>query len=795
MKKIICLFGMLAIQLMLQVSLEAGTVAYWRFEDGVDYTNLEHTADNGVYGADVADVSNNGNDLSVWQTGDGGGYGYRANVATENIPYTGQANTLSVKNTGGGPAMWCATQAMQTMTPSEFTIEVTTKLETGGWKTIIGRDSIGTATTNSDLAALYLQVTPGNGYAIKFCDVSGYWHDATSADGLHAGFDYGSDPDGNLAPWTTLAAVSDGSTLSLYMLQHGRDNGYTLIAQTDLLVGGSPDTRLTAGAGDGGDWDAGSWTVGRGLYGGGHEDRAYGYVDEVRISDTALAPTEFLYGPDPYYPEVAQVADTVNGDVDVAFSWQAASDPNVATTGNAVLDKIVDQYVFVRDTSSEDTAFYYVGSAGDPGTVDPESALTANLAFDAYYEWVVFESFELLTLTESSTLDDVASGLTGPVWSFQALYSIPVIASQPADMLMAAGEGPDSLSIEVESLSDNISYSWYKTDSLSNDNANGTDTLVYSVENTDSRTNSLVINDLSASNDGFYYCVVTNDSGVDVVSDVAMLEVERLVAYYEFEESILDSENDNDGWLSVGDPNQTIAYSAGKVGMGASLNGVDTSVSVPRTLTNSMTIEFWVKTTQVGTVGNGWFDGIGLVDAEVSGYNRADFGVSLRGGKVTFGVSSLAGPYTSLDSVSAVNDGIWHYCAVTRDADTGEIKVYVDGIHESTATAPLGREVTPTSIRIGAIGVDGVTADGTVIETGISRNLLGEIDEVKLYNYALDELAIAGNYVAVEGGNVCVASMRPESKYDLNGDCKVDLEDFADFASGWLTCGYYPVCE
>ena len=799
MKKNICLLGMIAIQLMLQVNLEAGTVAYWRFEDGIDFTNVAHTEAEGVYGADVADVSGNGNDLSVWMTGGGGGYGYRANVATEKISYTGQENTLSVKNTGGGPAMWCATPAMQTMTPAAFTVEVTTKLENGGWKTIVGRDSRGTYTEgespNGDLAALYLQVTPNNGYAIKFCDVSGYWHDATSAGGLHYGYDFGSDPDGNLAPWTSLAAVSDGSTLSLYMLQHGRDASYILIAQAEISDSGSPDTALTAGAGGGGDWDAGNWTVGRGLYGGGHGDRAYGYVDEVRISDSALNPSEFLYGPTPYYPEVAQVADTTNGDVDVVLSWQAASDPNVATTGNAVFEKIVDQYVFARDASSTDPAFYYVGAAGDPGTTDPASSLAANVDFDVYYEWVVFESFESLALTPSvSTLDDVASGITGSVWSFQALYSIPVITAQPTDLLMGAGEGPDTLSIEVESLSDNISYSWYKTDVLSNGNANGTDTLVYSVTGTDSRTNSLVIDSLDSTDEGIYYCVVTNNSGKDIVSDVAMLEVERVVAYYEFEENILDSENDNDGWLSL-DPNQTIAYSAGKVGMGASLNGVDASVSVPRSLTNSMTIEFWVKTTEVGNIGGGWFDGIGLIDAEVAGFNRADFGVSLRGGKVTFGVSSLAGPYTNLDSASAVNDGSWHYCAVTRNAATGEIKVYIDGVYEGAANAPLGREVTPTSIRIGAIGVDGIDQNGDAIDTGTVRNLLGEIDEVKFYNYALDELAIADNYVAVQGGSVCVASMRPESKYDLNGDCKVDLNDFADFASGWMSCGYYPACD
>jgi hypothetical protein len=39
--------------------------------------------------------------------------------------------------------------------------------------------------------------------------------------------------------------------------------------------------------------------VGRGLYGGNHTDRAYGFIDEVRICNSALTPGEFLAVPRP----------------------------------------------------------------------------------------------------------------------------------------------------------------------------------------------------------------------------------------------------------------------------------------------------------------------------------------------------------------------------------------------------------------------------------------------------------------------------------------------------------------
>jgi hypothetical protein len=149
------------------------------------------------------------------------------------------------------------------------------------------------------LAAVYLQAIPNNALAIKYCDVAGIWHQAISATNVFQGFNWDSDPDGLLGKWYNLAAVSDGTLLSLYMDDVAAGTGYQLIAQTDM-TGSSTNTAMTAGAGDGGDWDAGNWTVGRGLFNGGHGDRGYGYIDEVRISDSALGVDEFLFSvPEP----------------------------------------------------------------------------------------------------------------------------------------------------------------------------------------------------------------------------------------------------------------------------------------------------------------------------------------------------------------------------------------------------------------------------------------------------------------------------------------------------------------
>jgi hypothetical protein len=277
--------------------LYGSTVAYWRFEEGPSDGLLYHTVADGVYQQAVADSSGNGFGLSAWTSGAWGSSFYRNNTLPgPTIPLVG-ANNFCVKNAGGNPGMFTdPSAAIRTITPAQFTIEAMFKPETGGWRTIVGRDSLGAGTqggADANASALYFQIQPDNRVAITFEDVSGYSYSAVSAAGLIHGFDYPTDPEGNLGTWYAMAGVSDGTTLSLYLDDLSGALGYQLVAQTALSKG-SPNTALTAGAGSGGDWTAGDWTVGRGMYNGGHGDRAYGYIDEVRISDSALTVDQFL---------------------------------------------------------------------------------------------------------------------------------------------------------------------------------------------------------------------------------------------------------------------------------------------------------------------------------------------------------------------------------------------------------------------------------------------------------------------------------------------------------------------
>src|SRR5437762_6112671 len=92
--------------LTMSVPTFAAPVAYWRFETGPANTNVIHTIGAGQFEANIPDVSGNGNHLSVWEQGGNAGYQYRSDVPYSPVPGTGATNNFSVKNTGGGPAMF-----------------------------------------------------------------------------------------------------------------------------------------------------------------------------------------------------------------------------------------------------------------------------------------------------------------------------------------------------------------------------------------------------------------------------------------------------------------------------------------------------------------------------------------------------------------------------------------------------------------------------------------------------------------------------------------------------------------
>ncbi|MGE9267465.1 MAG: LamG-like jellyroll fold domain-containing protein [Verrucomicrobiales bacterium] len=254
----------------------AGTIAHWSFEGPVDANVASGGDADGTYSDDILDQSGNGNHLGVWSEGGGAGFAYRADT-----PNTA-GNGTSIQNTGGSPAAW--NESLAAWNPSTFTFEAFIKPEeTDGFRTIIGRDSQGGSSGDANLAAMYFQITNTDVLAFKFLDNDGNWHEALGDFDPIAGWDFATGSPDDI-DWIHIAATSDGSNLNLYI-------NHQQVAFASL---GGGDTALSTGTGTGSDWTAGHFSVARGLYGGGHGDRAWGLIDEIRISDEALTPDQFL---------------------------------------------------------------------------------------------------------------------------------------------------------------------------------------------------------------------------------------------------------------------------------------------------------------------------------------------------------------------------------------------------------------------------------------------------------------------------------------------------------------------
>jgi len=195
-----------------------------------------------------------------------------------------------------------------------------------------------------------------------------------------------------------------------------------------------------------------------------------------------------------------------------------------------------------------------------------------------------------------------------------------------------------------------------------------------------------------------------------------------LVASYSFENTASDGSGNGFTGTLVNSP----TFVAGHSGLAVNLNGTNQYVQLPRTIQDSFTIAFWVKTTTTGGTGAQWWVGMGLVDGEVANVVN-DFGVSLVGSHVAFGVGN---PDTTIQSTSAVNDGAWHRVAVTRNSATGAMVLYFDGVQQATATGPTGTRNAPANLRVGSL------------QTNLNF-FAGQIDEVRLYNVVLTAAQVA----------------------------------------------------
>ncbi len=109
------------------------------------------------------------------------------------------------------------------------------------------------------------------------------------------------------------------------------------------------------------------------------------------------------------------------------------------------------------------------------------------------------------------------------------------------------------------------------------------------------------------------------------------------------------------------------------------------------------TVELWVKANAAENTapacspgGTNWRRGNVLLDRDVLGNgDLGDYGLSLAGGRVAFGVSQGANAQTICGATNIAN-GVWRHVAVTRRASDGRLQIYIDGLLDGQGTGPTG---------------------------------------------------------------------------------------------------------
>lgn len=134
--------------------------------------------------------------------------------------------------------------------------------------------------------------------------------------------------------------------------------------------------------------------------------------------------------------------------------------------------------------------------------------------------------------------------------------------------------------------------------------------------------------------------------------------------------------NDSHGALHATLQNMAPAnWVSGRQYAGLEFDGTNQYISVTSslatTLGGSASFSFWIRTTQSGTATPGTAPGI----AGQAGAGGIQWGWLDDSGRIGLGLDGLS----VLRSVEPINDGAWHHVVITRNATSGQVKIYVDG--------------------------------------------------------------------------------------------------------------------
>ncbi|MCK5000658.1 MAG: hypothetical protein KAS23_14040, partial [Anaerohalosphaera sp.] len=238
-------------------------------------------------------------------------------------------------------------------------------------------------------------------------------------------------------------------------------------------------------------------------------------------------------------------------------------------------------------------------------------------------------------------------------------------------------------------------------------------------------------------NTSYQVKVVSLHEGTPVDEATSTFTVGTLVGYWLFDGDLLDTVGDNDGTTKTGsDPN----FREGVIGGGQAVDFegalADNYVIIPTAALEpkgNWTISCWERSYAAG---GGWESFMGC-GTDGHGWGTFEFG-RLYGHRYVFGLNQGGGYYYTPDNSSFPRE-VWHYHAISHDAQKRKIEWYINGA--------LAHTFTGTNVTL----APDLTV-GNVKSTTSAQPYNGMIDDFKLYNRPVSLDEVITEYVNGTGG-------------------------------------------
>ena len=272
------------------------------------------------------------------------------------------------------------------------------------------------------------------------------------------------------------------------------------------------------------------------------------------------------------------------------------------------------------------------------------------------------------------------------------------------------------------------------------------------VGNASANATSYLDSGLTANTLYYYRIRATNiigDSGPTLTASATTPTATGAIYVYHFDAGsgpiAVDSVSGNHGtltgtpaptWLT---PGKVGAHALNFTGDGTNLqvafqSAVTVNNDLSPVLGSTSTLDAWIKTTQIGNATHYMAPAITGVE-QAGGSNDIFWGTLDNTGRIGIYVGDAGGVY----STNPINNGQWHNVAMTRDAVSGMIQLYVDGILNGSLVTETGNKTSTFKV-IGAlsdVAGDGVTRNG-------DNYFNGQLDEIRIYSQVLGANEITG---------------------------------------------------